>query len=91
MNKSAEQGCAEAYTALAMHYDAKQDKQKAIEYYTKGAELGDADAQFLIGSSYLYGMDVEKDEQKAIYWLTLASEQDHESAYVELCKLKKQK
>ena len=41
------------------------DYGKAVEYFTKAAELGAAKANFLLGTSYHTGIGVEKDEKKA--------------------------
>jgi TPR repeat protein len=40
---------------------------KAFEYWTKAAELGDARARHRLGSSYYNGEGVEKDLEKAVY------------------------
>ena len=41
------------------------DYGNAVEYFTKAAELGAAEANFLLGTSYYEGIGVEKDEKKA--------------------------
>ena len=46
---------------------------KAVEYYTKAAALGDATAHHHLGSMYYYGQGVEKDLEKAVYHLELAA------------------
>ena len=43
------------------------DYDKALKYWTKAAELGDAEAHFQLGNMYPKGEGVEKDEEKAIY------------------------
>ena len=43
------------------------DYDKAIEYLTKAAELGDAAAHYNLGNMYWKGGDVEKEEEKGIY------------------------
>jgi hypothetical protein len=43
------------------NYDA------AFEYYTKAAELGDAQAHYRLGRMYWQGDGFEKDEEKAVY------------------------
>ena len=42
----------------------KGDYSSAIEHFMKGAELGDADAQFNLGCCYHLGHGVEKDDWK---------------------------
>ena len=44
------------------------------------AEQGDKAAQFFFGMSYLRGNGVDKDEIKAVEWLTKSANQDYESA-----------
>ena len=43
------------------------DYDKAVEYYTKAAELGDVDAHYTLGVMYYKGKDIEKDEEKGVY------------------------
>ena len=43
------------------------DIDKAIEYLTKAAELGDAAAHYNLGNMYWKGGDVEIEEEKGIY------------------------
>lgn len=45
----------------------KGDYGKAVEYFTKAAELGDAGAHSILGYMYWVGEGVEKDDDKAIY------------------------
>lgn len=58
----------------------EQDFAKALEWYAKAAEQGDADAQFHLGCSYFNGYGLTIDKQLAKRWLQLAAEQGHESA-----------
>ena len=51
----------------------KGDYGSAFEYYTKAAELGDAEAQCNLAILYQYGTGVEKDEGKQINYLEEAS------------------
>jgi len=46
----------------------KGDYRSAFEYYTKAAELGDAEAQYELARLYEVGKGVEKDEGKAIHY-----------------------
>ena len=43
------------------------DHDKAFEYWTKAAELGDSKAHHNLGYMYERGKGVEKDEEKAVY------------------------
>ena len=49
------------------------DYDKAVEYFTKAAELGDADAHNELGNMYCEGEGVEKDEDKGVYHLKKAA------------------
>ena len=63
--------------------------QKAVEWYTKAAEQGNAVAQYNLGVCYNFGKGVEKDLQKAIEWYTKAAEQGDEDAQEALERLRK--
>jgi hypothetical protein len=43
------------------------DYDKAVEYYTRAAKLGDVDAHYTLGVMYYKGKDIEKDEEKGVY------------------------
>jgi len=58
----------------------KGDYRSAFEYYTRAAELGDADAQYELARLYEFGKGVEKDGGKAIYHLEEAAIGGHPSA-----------
>lgn len=50
------------------------DYNKALEYFTKAAELGDAQAHYNLGGMYLgVGVGVEKDAKKTVYHLEKAA------------------
>lgn len=67
-----------AFNALGIYYsDGKavpQDHVRAGEYFRKGAELGDREAQFNLASAYFMGEGVPHDEDKAMQWLTRAAD-----------------
>lgn len=48
------------------YYGVKQDWQKAIEWYSKAAGQGHAEAQYKLGICYAEGRGVKEDWQKAI-------------------------
>ena len=57
------------------------DYDGALKYYTKAAELGDADAHYRLGEMYFKGEGVEKDEEpKGIYYLEQAAIGGHTGA-----------
>ena len=49
--------------------------QEELEQLKRGAELGDAEAQYQLGSCYGNGLGVEIDMMEAVQWFTLAAEQ----------------
>ena len=48
---------------------------KAVHWYRKAAEQGDAHAQTLLGSAYEEGEGITKDATKAVHWYRKAAEQ----------------
>ena len=62
----AAQGSKEAYTLLGEIYEeglgVAQDYTKAAEAYRKAADLGDANAQFSLGTFALAGQGLKKDD-----------------------------
>jgi TPR repeat protein len=50
----------------------------------KLARYGDADAQFKVGEMYELGIDVNKNRNEAIYWMTRAANQKHEAASLKI-------
>jgi len=53
------------------------DYEGAFEYLTKGAELGGAEAHYLLSVMYRKGDNVEKDEKKEVYHLEEAAIAGH--------------
>ncbi len=49
--------------------------KKAVHWYTKSAEQGDAEAQYHLGVMYKNGRGVPQDHEKAIKWFTKSAEQ----------------
>ena len=56
------------------------DHDGAIKYFTKSAELGDADANYQLSLLYSEGQHVEKDEKKKIFHLEEAAIAGHPMA-----------
>jgi len=59
---------------VAIHQEGVKHHQSgdfasAFEYYTKAAELGDAEAHYLLSLLYGKGQVVEKGERKGLYHL----------------------
>jgi TPR repeat protein len=47
--------------------------KKAVKYYHKAADQGDADAQNNLGRMYLLGLGVPQDKQEAVKYFKLAA------------------
>ena len=69
-----------AQRLLGVLYSEKEDLKKAIYWYKKAAEQGNADAQYRLGDCYYNGAGVEEDEQQAVYWYRKAAEQGNADA-----------
>ena len=58
------------------------DYDKAVEYYTKAADLGDSMAHHSLGCMYSEGKSVDKDEEMAIrHWEKAAIGGNHQARY----------
>ncbi len=60
------------------------DYDGAFKYYTRAAELGDADAHYNLSIMYRKGEGVEKDEKKELYHLEEAAIRGHPGARYEV-------
>jgi len=69
-----------AMTQEGNEHEKKGDYSRAIEYYTKSAELGDADAHYRLAFMYRNGHVVEKDMGKVIHHLEEAAISGHPTA-----------
>lgn len=57
-----------------------ENLEKAAEIYTKGAEMGNAWAQFEIGMMYQKGEGVEQNKEQSLYWLQMSAMGGNQSA-----------
>lgn len=84
LETAANQGGAEALTALAVRYEHAEgmprNYSKAIELYCKAARQGDATAQFNLGWMYANGRGVSRDDGLALALFDLAAKQGHSFA-----------
>ena len=62
----------------------EQNDQKAVEWYRKAAEQGDASAQNNLGWMYQKGRGVEQNLSKAREWCQKAAAQGYERAKTNL-------
>ena len=59
----------------------EQDYTKALEWFTKSAEQGNATAQVSLGYMYSHGEGVEQDYAKALEWYLKAAEKGSKTAF----------
>ena len=71
-----------AMTSIGKKHDFKGEYGKAVEYWTKAAELGEMSAHFCLGDLYYKGQGVEKDEKKAIHHLEQGAIGGHPDARI---------
>ena len=69
-----------AMTQMGTGHRQKGEYAKALEYFTKAAELGDVAAHFRLGGLYYNGTGVEKDMKKAVYHWEQAAIGSHPDA-----------
>lgn len=60
--------------------DAEWDYEEAVKYYMQAAELGNATAQYELGSCYYNGFGVKSNKEEAKRWWILAAKQNHQQA-----------
>jgi tetratricopeptide (TPR) repeat protein len=65
--KRAEANDPVALREVGMQTHFEGNYASAVEYWTKAAELGDAEAHFQLSNSYRKGLGVENDTKKAMY------------------------
>jgi TPR repeat protein len=88
---SAERGSKVSLYNLGWKYSSgdsvKEDKDLAIQYYEKSANLGYAPAQNNLGWFHRQGIATKKDPIKAIYWFRLAALQGNALALQNLAEM----
>jgi TPR repeat protein len=79
--KAVDAGCAAGYWPLALAYEhgrgVEQDDAKAVEFYRKGAEGGNAPCQHSYGCRLMQGQGVGKDKRQAFELFTQCAEQGY--------------
>ncbi|MDD6338187.1 MAG: tetratricopeptide repeat protein [Lentisphaeria bacterium] len=61
-----------------------QKFESAVQYYTRAAELGNAEAQYRLGCCYETGTGVEQDLNKAEFWIRQSADQGMQQALIAL-------
>jgi len=86
IKERAEQGDAEAQSALGIMYDlgegVPEDDAEAVKWYRKAAEQGNGEAQHTLGIMYANGKGVPEDDVEAAKWYRKAAEQGHGAVYL---------
>ena len=76
---------------LGYAYFSDGDYYEAEKWIRSSAEQGERDAQVSLGTMYLHGMGVIKDEEKAIKWFKMAAKQGDKRAQFEVRKFNRRK
>lgn len=80
LNQAGELGSGSAYYNLAKIYATDkrvpQDFKKAQSYLTKADELGNNDATIMLAWNYMYGIRMEKDEDRGVELMKKAAKSD---------------
>ena len=84
LSLSASAQTAEELNAKGEEYYNAGDYTKAVEYYQKSAEQGDASAQKNLGVCYALGNGVPQSNSEAVNWLRKSAEQGHAQAQFNL-------
>ena len=61
-----------------------QKYESAVQYYTRAAEMGNAEAQYKLGCCYETGTGVEQDLNKAEFWIRQSADQGMAQALIAL-------
>lgn len=75
LESMAKSGNAVAQRWLGGYWSIKQDSSKAIYWYKKSAEQGNAEAEWFLGLRYAHGKGVPQNYPKANYWFKKAAVQ----------------
>jgi len=71
--KRIEAGDPAALNQMGIDCSVQGDHDAAAKYWTMAAELGDLNAHYHLGISYVNGWGVEKDEEKEVYHYEIAA------------------
>jgi tetratricopeptide (TPR) repeat protein len=76
---------------LGLLYNIKKFYDKSLQYFTQVAqEFGNLDACYFVATAYFKGRGTNKNLEKAVEWMRLASEKGHTSASKEIDVIEKQ-
>ena len=74
---------AKSQCALGLKYIRERNYEKAFKCYSKSAQQGDAEAQYMFAGMYEDGRAGKEDHSEAFKWYRKAAEQGHD--YAQLC------
>jgi TPR repeat protein len=74
LTMNAEAGYAPTIYYLGLLHFWKDDYETSASYYRRAAELGLPRAQVMLGQLYAWGQGVERDPERAVFWLRQAME-----------------
>jgi TPR repeat protein len=58
----------------------RQDDQEAFKWFSKAAELGHAQSQYIVGLMYYFGEGIPKDESKGVQLIKQSAQNGFEEA-----------
>ena len=87
LEKAAGQGHAAAQEALEALTGPRAQEGGRLSKLSQAAEQGDAEAQYGLGMTLLYGAKADRDPDQGMRWLEKAAGQGHAAAIAELEKL----
>lgn len=71
--KAAKENYAPAQVRLGEILDASEYDKEAVDWYRKAAEQGNAAGEYHLGHMYVSGEGVERNAEKALYWMRLSA------------------
>jgi len=74
---------AQTFDEVTANYTVEQ-WEKVAHYFLESANKGDSDAQDMLGTMYLRGKGVAKNEKRAVYWFQMASDKGLDTAQLHL-------
>jgi TPR repeat protein len=66
--------------AIRTQSTTDEDHIEAVELYLKAAKQNHAEAQYWLSIMYLKGMGITEDDDKALHWVSAASDQNYPPA-----------
>jgi len=93
--QAAERGDAEAQYAYGyflyeegyLPLEADKYFARVLKWWTRAADQGHTEAQFMVGTFYQLGLGTPFNEPEALKWLKLAASQGHQGAHRWLCNI----